>query len=258
MFQAEKLLISNVMVKLTVSLNPSNATCTLTYNGVSYTTTQITVPQGSTVSYSIYHATYGSKTGSVTLNTNKTLTCVGTYSVTPVTVSWSSPHNLTSNTSNTSFQVSSSSEYHTASWHVWHAFDGTYGSSAGNNGGCFNGSSKALSNQYWLFYTPTPVKITSMTVENRPYVNCAFATMNFYGGDTSSCNNLEGSYTNSTQTAGSTWTCSWGGTNYYKYHQLYVKSCGTNGTAAPGAREVWLSGYTQSSSYSYYWNITET
>lgn len=82
MIQSKKLLMQNFVsnVTLTVSTNPASATCTLTYNGQSYETKSAIVPKGTTINYTIYHATYGTETGSITMDDNKTLTCNGTYS----------------------------------------------------------------------------------------------------------------------------------------------------------------------------------
>ena len=65
---------------LTVITNPDTATCTLTYNGTSYKTKQVTVQGGTVVSYSVYHSTYGTTTGTITMDSDKTLNCVGASS----------------------------------------------------------------------------------------------------------------------------------------------------------------------------------
>lgn len=81
MIQAEKMIMmSKKQYTLTISTNPASATCTLTYNGNSYSSKTCTVDEGTVVSYSIYHSTYGTKTGTVTMDSDKTLNCVGTYS----------------------------------------------------------------------------------------------------------------------------------------------------------------------------------
>ena len=65
---------------LTVSTNPASATCTLTYGGNSYSSKTATVKKGTIISYSVYHSTYGTTTGNITMDSDKTLTCEGTYS----------------------------------------------------------------------------------------------------------------------------------------------------------------------------------
>ena len=94
MIQSKKLLM-NDNVTLTVVTTPAAATCTLTYNSVQYSTKTLTVPKGATVSYSVYYSTYGTTSGSITMDKDKTLTCTGTSSSSSTDVSWSRP-NLTS------------------------------------------------------------------------------------------------------------------------------------------------------------------
>jgi hypothetical protein len=71
-----------VQYTLTVSTNPNNATCTLTYGGSSYSSKSATVASGTVINYSVYHSIYGTTTGSITMNSNKTLTCTGASSTT--------------------------------------------------------------------------------------------------------------------------------------------------------------------------------
>ena len=83
MIQSEKLLLATkgtTYYTLTVSTNPSSATCTLSYDGTSYEGKSISVPSGTEISYSIYHSTYGTTTGTITMDADKTLSCTGTYS----------------------------------------------------------------------------------------------------------------------------------------------------------------------------------
>lgn len=79
MIQSEKLLQQECT--LTIVTNPVSAICTINYNGIDYTTKSLSVPSGTTVSYSIYHETYGTQTGTIFLDTNKTINAEGTYSV---------------------------------------------------------------------------------------------------------------------------------------------------------------------------------
>lgn len=62
---------------LTVVTNPTSATCSLTYGGNTYSTKKVLVTPGTNVSYSIYQATYGTTTGSVTVDSNKVITATG-------------------------------------------------------------------------------------------------------------------------------------------------------------------------------------
>lgn len=82
---------------LNVVFTPSDAQdaiCTLTYDGQAHSATSATVEAGTVISYSIYSSKYGSASGTVTMDADKTLTCTGTTTSTPET--FTRP-NLTSN-----------------------------------------------------------------------------------------------------------------------------------------------------------------
>ena len=86
---------------LTVVTSPASATCTLTYRGKTYNTKTLEIRKGETVSYSIHHSTYGTTTGTILMDSNKTLTCVGKQErkyYKYVNETWTTP-NLTSATS---------------------------------------------------------------------------------------------------------------------------------------------------------------
>ena len=137
---------------LTVNTDPSSATCTLTYDGVAHTEKSAEVKEGTVISYSIYHSTYGTTTGSITMNSNKTLTCNGTYSTSETESSWSNPILSANGTiGGSSFAVYASSVYST-SYQAYHAVDGgtTY----------WRGTSPC----YWEWYTPNPSKPTYLTL----------------------------------------------------------------------------------------------
>ena len=59
---------STMQYTLTVVTDPVSATCTLTANGVSSSAKTLTVDAGTVISYSVYHATYGTTTGNITMN----------------------------------------------------------------------------------------------------------------------------------------------------------------------------------------------
>ena len=63
---------------LTVTSNIDSAQCTLTYDGVSHSSRTATVPEGTVISYSMYSSTYGTTSGNVTMDSNKTLDFTGT------------------------------------------------------------------------------------------------------------------------------------------------------------------------------------
>lgn len=62
---------------LTIVTNPAAATCTLTINGIQYVTKSKKVKEGTIVNYSVYHSTYGTKTGNITVDSDITLTFTG-------------------------------------------------------------------------------------------------------------------------------------------------------------------------------------
>lgn len=62
---------------LTIVTDPAAATCTLTINGIQYVTKTKEVKENTVVSYSVNHSTYGTKTGSITLTSDTTLTFTG-------------------------------------------------------------------------------------------------------------------------------------------------------------------------------------
>lgn len=59
---------------LTITTNPSSATCTLTYDGQSYTTKTATVPKGTEVTYTVSASDYNTQTSTVTVNDNTDIT----------------------------------------------------------------------------------------------------------------------------------------------------------------------------------------
>lgn len=81
---SKELLIGETKCTLTVVTTPSNATCVLTVNGIQYTTKSLEVKKGTVVNYSVSYSNTTTKTGSVTMNSNKTLTFTRTYSTSTI------------------------------------------------------------------------------------------------------------------------------------------------------------------------------
>ncbi len=83
--------LSPVQYTLTVNVVDSSSnpmTADITLNGTTssnVSTTTLTVTNGTTINYSIYKANYGTETGSVVMDSNKTLTCTGAYNTTTTT-----------------------------------------------------------------------------------------------------------------------------------------------------------------------------
>ena len=250
MIFSERLLCNNSKPKvtLTVTTNPASATCTLTYNGVQYTTKSLEVNEGSTVSYSLYHATYGTQTGSVIMDSAKTLTCEGTYNTDYTDVSWSAPHDLSSNRTlgGDSFAVYANKvQYNYNIYNPWVCFNGT---TADNN-------VMSLSGGYMEWYNPEPIKISQIRVVSRNYPNFNLKSGNVYGSPDGSDWTLIHTFSGLTAISGQTATITFTTTSLYKYWKI------DNWTAGNGywqASEIYLDGFTQTTSYTYYWNVTTT
>ena len=268
MIQSEKLLGTKTYT-LTVTTDPSSATCTLTYDGISYSTKSAKVKAGTVISYSIYHSTYGTTTGSITMDSNKTLTCTGTYSTsTSYSDSYYSRPNLSSNGSlgGSSFAVDCSSyNKNRSTYNAWAAFDGD----TTTNTKMWSPSSAtgALSTApYLIIYFPNPTKIKTCSVMNRLLADdCQPVSYYMYSSSSNSSYSLITSGTNSNQTAGATWsfnvnnTTSTSSSYYKKYYKLeFGTDWKYKSNTVKGIIEVTFSAYTLTStpSYNYYWNTT--
>lgn len=253
MIQSKKLLMNN-MVTLTVSTSPVSVDCTLTYNNMQYSTKSLTVPKGSSIAYSIYHSTYGTTSGSIIMDDDKTLTCTGTYSTEYISSSWTRP-NLSSNGTlgGTSFAVYSNSQY-SNNTQAWEAFDGTGKSTSSYYQG------KKADNPYLIWYNPDPLNITSITYMNL-YQNAGNETPKsgyIYGSNTNGNWSTITSYSNSTATNYGTWSVNLSGNNsFYKYHKMTFAGLPNTSTYV-ACTELYLTGNKQITSYTYYWNTSIT
>lgn len=248
-----------VYYTLTVSLNPASATCTLTYDGVAHTATSATVLSGTTISYSIYHATYGTQTGTITMDGNKTLTANGTYSTTTTETTWSQPTLSANGTiGGSSMAVASSRQPYTSNTDVWKAFDGDASTASSSWYPAGTGSSGIPI--ILTIYIPTAIRITNFMFTNGSNSNTAPNALTIYGSDNNSSYTQLKTYTNTNQTASSTWNVSLSGYNngYYKYYQ--IKFTQWNGASVGGRRikEIDITAKKRTTSYTYYWNITIT
>lgn len=252
MIQTKKLLGTST-VTLTVSTNPSSATCTLTYGGNSYSSKTATVPVGTTISYSIYHSTYGTTTGSITMDKNKTLTCNGTYSTSTKEVVWTQP-TLSSNTGNEAFTVTPEHEW--PGYQAWRAFDN-------NSTTMWKALQSAQANIDCpiVIYSKTAIRPISVSIQNSTGAapkNQSWGKASLYASNTGSFNssNLIGSGTNpDTSTSGAIWTFSAPSTIYYNY----FKVVGARTIAANNyiyITQITINGYYQTTAYNYYWDKT--
>ena len=242
----KKLLLLTAKVTLTVVTNPSGATCTLTCNGVAYNQKTLTVPTGSVVYYSVYHSTYGTSSGSVLMNADKTMTFTGSYTTSTVEQAWSNPIMTAEQTPGGSvFAAFMDSTY--SNRYAYLMFDGQTGS------GHFVQTAGTLPH-YLGFYNPDPVRITSLSF------NWYKASAAYYSPKTASieASNDGNTYTTLQTFSESSNPASTTLTNFsntaYKYYRVYGTDGGVSTTYA--CEECYASGYTQVQSYSYYWEIT--
>ena len=204
---------------LDVVTDPSDAVCTLTYGGNSYITKRAVVPTGTVISYSITspsHPEYGTETGTVTVNADKTLTCTG---VTTTTETLRTQPALTENgTLGVSDFAVWASHYNDSSRDIWKAFDQNTQST---DYYLVGGSGTQYIPIIVKMYCSTPLKIINFNFENNFRSNSAASAGNIYGSNTDSNYTLLTSFTNTVQSADATWDVSLSGnTNYFNYYQI--------------------------------------
>ncbi len=245
---SKNLLMSNPSVKytLTVTTNPVEATCTLTADGVSSVTKTLTVDSGSIISYSVYHERYGTTTGSITMNADKTLSCTGTYDETEIEQAWSNPTMTSNQTPGGSvFAAFADSTYSTRYPHL--VFDGQTGTGHG-------WQSNTTLPHYLGFYNPEPIKVTDITFDWYRGTAQAYSPKSGQleaSNDGSSYVTLQTfSYASNPDST----TFSNPTNNYYKYYRLYGTDGGRSGYYS--CEECAVSGYIKISSYTYYWQTT--
>ena len=236
------LMLGKKKYTLTVVLSPGDATCTLTYDGVAHTAISATVNSGTIISYSITKSPYGTTTGTITMDANKTLTATGTTIITPV--AFSQPY-LTSNGTlgGNSFAVASSSGNY-----PYYAFDS-------NAQHYYQSGNATYAPHYIIVYNPDALKLSSVQFNlYSQNANSAQKDMSIYGSNTNGNWTLLYSDNVNYATAGTnTATYLVNATSYYKY--LKFQTSGTN-QGSWVVRKIYLTAYT--ASYSYGWNITIT
>lgn len=249
-FLAKELLLSQKEYTLTVVTNPASASCTLTCDGVSYNSKTATVKKGTVISYYIYQSTYGSTSGSITMDGDKTLICTGTYSPTTTDVSWSSPTNMTSN-STSSFSLTPSGEY--SSYYAWKAFDNDVSTM------WCPANSYSPANVYLIMYSSTPIKLRTIYITNSngsAPARQSVSSASISGSSNGSSYTSLGSGSNSNTTKAYTWSFSSSTSSYYKYFKLELTKMSGQGYLYIPA--ITISGYYQSTSYVYYWSTSIT
>lgn len=245
------LAISNptvVKYTLTVTTNPVSATCTLTVNGIDYTTKSLTVDAGTVVSYSIYHATYGTTTGTVIMNADKTLSCIGTYDETETETSWSRP-NLSSDGTIGSSSVATYASAIYGSYNAYRAVDG-------NSNTYWYG--RGTVPYYWIFYSPTPIKITQMVLSAHSSGKSGYyqaQAFQIQGSNNNSSYTTLFTYSNTSRPA--TVTANLSPAGYYNYYRMYITTAAISSIASIYT-EITMTGTQKTTSYTYYWNKTVT
>lgn len=230
---------------LTVVTNPSGATCTLTANGVSSSTKTLTVNRGTVISYSITDSTYGTTTGTVTMTSDKTLTCTGAYTTSEVETSWTRPNLSTDGTiGGSSYAVASGAIY--GSNYAYKAVDG-------NSSTYWYGRDTAPYS--WIFYSPTPVKITQMVLTAQASGSSGYyqaQAFQIQGSTTNS--NYTTLFTHSNSSRPQTVTATLSPAAYYNYYRVYITTPAVS--TATEYTEITMTGTQKTTSYTYYWQKT--
>lgn len=235
--RSKKLLGCENKVTLTIVTSPSNATCTLTYNGVAYVTKSLQVKQGSTVSYSVSHSTYGSTSGTTIVDSNKTIVFTG-QSV-PVTkeVSWTRP-NLTSDGTLGGFSFAVTARKLRESSHpAYMAFDNSTSTYAFLYYG-YN---------YLEWYNPTAIKVTNLSIN----VNRSLASLQLKGSQ----NDIDWTSLSITPTSVSSGTTTIRviSTAYCKYYALTMS---ISGNTSAQIKDLGITATYKTTSYEYGWSIS--
>ncbi len=256
-FSKNLLLSAKRKVTLTVVTNPASATVTLTVDGVQYSTNSLEVPINSVVNYSIYHSTYGTTTGSVVMNSDKTLNCNGTYDTTSTWVEWYAPHNLTSNGTMGGANFACYGAGY-SNGYAYLAFNGSQDGSAnwaklqrhGSTGQAASGS------PYLVFYIPQQSKIRALYFKTGSGNGASGAVGTLYGSNN---NSSWTAITNFSQTTASTdWNFSTNTNNTYNYYKLEFSQStyAQSGYYFWYIGELYITALIEQTSYSYYWETT--
>lgn len=230
---------------LTVVTTPSAATCTITYDGVAHSGKTATVLAGTVISYSITHATYGTTTGSFTMNKDRTLTATGTSTSTDTTHNWTRPKLSKNGTmGGTSYACSCDTNYN-ANWQAWEVFDDD-----SSNNGWMSGAGHAYG--HVIYYTPTAIKLTQATA--KAYGVYGFTQFTIYGSNNNSSYTQLVTTTGTHYQNGSTKTLTSSKTGTYKYFKFYFK----NDYYVAAISAITFKGTYTTSSTTYSWEKTVT
>lgn len=206
---------------LTIVTSPSNATCVLTVNSIEYTTKSLKVKEGTVVSYSISYSGTTTKNGSVTMNSNKTLTFTRTSQSTPSTtnVSWLQP-TLSANGTLGSGDFAVNASQYNSSYQAHDAFDGSTSTSWVPQPHQTPASSVDVTKLYMTMYFGKAVNISKFNFRNRAASNTAPVSWQLYRSSNGSSWTLASSGSNSVQTASGTCTANISHSGNYNYFQM--------------------------------------
>lgn len=266
LFTKVLLMTSKNRYTLTVITNPASATCTLTYDGQSYIAKSAIVDAGTVISYSISHSTYGTETGSIIMNTDKTLTCNGTYSTSSSYTSYTSPTNMTSNGTWNGNNFAVKADFTSKRGDLYRLFDNNTSNPVSTNSSTAAyvlGYSLSSGNIYCCCSNQVKISTATCYIVNSSSYGLCPASYTLYGSNTDGSNWTSlGSYTkpsSGTISTGDAWSISSSNSNYFKYFRWYFVGRQSAGASTQFATiELRLKGEERITAYTYYWDKTVT
>ena len=250
MIQSEKLLQQEMCTLTCSASGGTSVSLSCSATGQSGTNT-LTVPKGSTISYTIpAYGSASSKSGSITMDSNKTLTATYSSSSSSTDVSWSRTALSSNGTMGGSSCAASASSQRVSGNEVgaWGAFSGET-----TKHWCSNGKAP----QSVTYYTPDLVRVTSMSIATRAAGNYYVTAATISISSNNSNYTTIGSYSNNTNDKGVYHSVSLSNTSTYGH---YIK---INITASAGSSQSYIvigdctiSGYKQTTTTTYYWNVS--
>ena len=237
---------------LTVVTSPANATCVLTVNGIQYTTKSLKVKKGTVVNYSVSYTDTTTKTGSITMDSDKTLTFTRTYYTSTTYQSWSQPTLSANGTiGGSSFAVDGSGNWSTTYNQFWKGMDG-------NSSTIVLGYPNKSPQPSYIFYNPNPLKVSNLHFKSYAggdgagWVTKAGTIYVSTNGNT--WTNLK-DFTNSVTGAGAEYDVSVLTASGFKYYKITLTQGSSYGA---GWAEMTITATEAIESYTYYFNLVIT
>lgn len=246
MIQSEKLLQQEMCTLSCSATGGTSVSLSCSATGQSGTNT-LTVPKGSTISYTIpAYGSASSKSGSVIMDSNKTLTATYSSSESYTDVSFSQPTLSANGTlGGTSFAVTTSKIYQSSreGWRAFDKVDSGYWATSTN--------STATKPHYLIFYNPNALKCSqiNITMLSAYY---GLKEGNFYGSNSNGSWNLLATFSSTSASASPSFTVS-NPQYFYKYHKIeYTKGSGS----VQNTKEIYITATYQTTTTTYYWSIS--